>query len=284
MAGFTHYGNLVDEIDAGKRRIYSWRKTPTQVTVSGNWFDLSMSPGNPVPNYYAATPLVAQVLNGNEGIFHGGNVTPDQKFLKEFLIVPGGATGLPSTFILMDYLLYYPFIDQGNTDLQPMDNTIVIPRYTSGAGVKIMAVVVGSQAGGCTFTVTYTNQAGTTGRVTPTITCNTATATGSIATSSPATANLAGPFLPLQGTDTGVQKIESVTMLTPDVGLLTLVLVKPIATFCLRGVDAPVEVDYLKDTSTMPVIVDGAYLNLVVLPTGSLSAIPLHGLITTVWS
>ena len=35
---------LVDAELAGKERRYTWRKTPSQVTTAGLWFDLSMSP------------------------------------------------------------------------------------------------------------------------------------------------------------------------------------------------------------------------------------------------
>lgn len=41
---------------SGFGRLSSWRKAPTQTTGVGVWFDLSMSPGNPVPNYYIGTP------------------------------------------------------------------------------------------------------------------------------------------------------------------------------------------------------------------------------------
>jgi hypothetical protein len=47
--------DLVAAEDEGRTFFSAWRKTPTQTTGAGIWFDLSMSPGNPVPNYYAAT-------------------------------------------------------------------------------------------------------------------------------------------------------------------------------------------------------------------------------------
>lgn len=68
-----------------------------------------------------------------------------------------------------------------------------------------------------------------------------------------------------------------------DVGLMTLVLVKPIAQITVRGVDAPVEIDYLKDFSGLPVIEDDAYLNLIACPVGTLAGSTLMGEITTTW-
>jgi hypothetical protein len=49
---------LVDAELAGKERRYTWRKTPSQVTTAGLWFDLSMSPGRPVPKYWFDAPLL----------------------------------------------------------------------------------------------------------------------------------------------------------------------------------------------------------------------------------
>lgn len=38
-------------------------------------------------------------------------------------------TALPMRMILLDYLMYYPLIDEGTTDEQFMTNTIPLPRY-----------------------------------------------------------------------------------------------------------------------------------------------------------
>ena len=83
----------------------------------------------------------------------------------------------------------------------------------------------------------------------------------------------------------GVRSVQSVTIGgIGDVGLFALVLVKPLATFALRGIDAATEVDYLTDFSALPEIVDDAYLNFIALPSGTLSGAPIHGLIETLWS
>lgn len=51
----------------------------------------------------------------------------------------------------------------------------------------------------------------------------------------------------------------------------------------IRGIDAPVEVEYLVDFAQMPEIKDDAYLNFICHPGGTLSAAPIHGIIETVW-
>lgn len=271
----------------GRSTIYTWRKSPSQVTTAGIWFDLSMSPGNPVPQYYANTPLAAVVLRQSVdgGMAHGGNVSPSQKILREVMAMTTTATGLPMPMILMDYLLFYPFIDEGTIDEQPLTNTASLTRYTDGDGVQIMAVSVAGRTGGQTFSVKYCNQDGVEDRVTSTVLQNTAAANGSIVTTATASNGAAGPFIPLQAGDTGVRYIQSVTMNGPDVGLFTLVLVKPLLQMQIRGIDAPVEVDpFLMKGTSLPVIQDDAYLNFIALPKGSLAATAIHGTIKTVWN
>ena len=280
MAGFANTQDMVDaEAVTGAFRYTGWRKAPIQTTTQGIWFDLSMSPGNPVPQYYAASPLnaiqLAQSTDG--GLFHGANVTPKTKHLRQVMAIANSATPLPMPMLLLDYLLYYPFIDEGSTDPQSMTNSNVLSRYTDGVGVQMMAVSVASRTGGQSFQVTYTNSSGVSGRVTQTVVQNTAAANGHIVTSATATNGAAGPFIPLQRGDSGVRSIESVQMNGSDVGLFTLVLVKPILQFQIRGIDAPVEVDPLLHTATAPRIYDDAYLNFLCLPNGSLSGVTMLG-------
>ena len=286
MPGFSGIRELVDA--SNDASFYAtWRKSPTQVTTQGVWYDLSMSPGNPVPQYYAASPMVAQTLSRsvNGGVPHAGNVSPAKKFLRRLTAMTTTATALPMPMMLLDYLMFYPFIDQGDTTEQLFDNTQLLTRYTTGAGVQIMPVVVGAQTGGQTFQCSYTNQSGVAGRTTSTAAMTTAqSVNGTILTTARAQAGCAGPFLPLQEGDTGVRSIESVTCNGADVGLFTLVLVKPLAQLSIRGIDAPVELDFLRDFPAMPQIQDDAYLSFLCCPSGSLAATAIHGDITVAWN
>ena len=280
---------LVDSEIEGRSFFATWRKTATQTTGAGIWFDLSMSPGNPVPNYYAASPNVSIALSQSVdgGIAHGGAVSHlgYKKHLKTFMAMTQTATAVPLPMILCDYLLFYPFVDMSITDEQPMTNTVPLQRSVSGAGVQIMAVEVAGQSGvgNPQFFVTYTNSNGVSGRTTTTVACNTQVVNGTIITASTATARSAGPFLPLQSGDTGVRSIDSITFLSPDIGLIALVLVKPIDNVSVRTIDAPAERVPLVDFSHLPIIEDDAYLNLICCPQGTLAAAPIHGYIETVW-
>lgn len=288
MPGFKSVRELVDAEISGAYKISTWRKTPSQTTASGFWFDLSMSPGNPNPQYYAAAPLAAvrMAYSTDGGLVHGLAVSPSKKVLKKIMAFTTTATAVPMPMILMDYLMFYPFIDEGTNDVQTLDNTVTLSRYTDGAGIQIMPVVVAAGAGGAgvSFVCSYTNSAGIAGRTTRSVDLTSQIVTGTVASAAPATAGCAGPFLPLQSGDSGVRSIESVTFTgATDVGLITLVLVKPIAQMSIRGIDAPVEVEYLIDFAQMPEIKDDAYLNFICHPGGTLSAAPIHGIIETVW-
>jgi len=265
----------------GQSRRYQWRKVPSQVTTAGYWFDLSLSPGNPVPKYwFDATPLIAKSIaqSTDGGLWHGPDTAPKQQYLRMTTAMSSSGTGLPLPLILCDYLLYYPSIDDSLTDPQVLDNTVTLPRYTDGKGVQVIAVTVAGRTGGQDFYFTYTNSDGVSGRTSQTVRQNTISAIGTIATSSLSTLGMSGnPFIGLQSGDTGVRSIESVTMLGVDVGLFSLILVKPLARTQIREQTAPVEKDYLIEASDVPEIKDDAYLGWLTCPNGSLNGVTLFG-------
>lgn len=277
---------VADAYESGQSLFRYFRKAPTQATGQGIWFDTSMSPGIPIPNYYAASPNVAIALarSTDGGLDHGGNVSPKVKYLHKLMMMNVTATPLPMPMIICDYLMYYPFVDMSTTDTQAMTTNITIPRYTTGAGVKVMAVCVAAQAGGSSFFITYTNSDGVAGRTSATVTVNAQALNGTIVTTATATAGAGSPFIPLQSGDTGIQLIESVTFVGTDVGLISLVLVKPLAQFTLYDITAPVEKDFIIDHSIAPIIKDDAYLNILACPFGSLASTVLLGTIETFWS
>lgn len=276
---------LVDAELAGKENRYTWRKLISPGTTAGHWFDLSVTSGMPVPQYYAATPLTATPMSFSEdrGMFHGYDA-PEAKYLRMTTALCTSATPLPTTLMLLDYLMYYPFIDESTVDPQDMDNTNTLPRYTTGEGVQIMAVTQGARGGGQFFRVTYTNQDGVSGRQTPSMYMNSVSTNGTIVTSSTASAGNVTPFITLQDGDTGVRSIEQVTMLGADVGLFALVLVKPLATTVVREITAPVEKDYSLEAGIIPEVKNNAYLNWICLPSGNLSGAVFTGDLKVIWT
>ena len=290
MTGFSSVTEVVDAEIAGKTLYRTWRKTPSVVTVAGQSFDLSMSPGVPKPQYYASAPGEAAQMSRSlqGGIDHGATVSPETKYLRKITVLSTSAGAVPQRMILCDYLMYYPFIDMSDP-IVPMVNDVSLPRYSDGEGVQILPVLVAPHSlVGDFINLSYTNSDGVAGRtlggsgfvrmqaisaVNGSILCSGGSGGG-------------GPFLPLQAGDSGVRSIESAgPFFGTDVGLYTLVLVKPLAEITLRGIDAPTEKDFLLDAGMkMPEIKDGAYLNFVTTVNGSLSAAPIHGDITFTWT
>ena len=281
---------LADDEDAGQYLYSSFRKQATQTTGAGVWFDLSMSPGNPAPNYYigAVGAFTALKQSTDGGIRHGGNVNAlgYRKTLRKLMVMSPTGAATPLQMLLCDYIGFYGFIDESVLDEQFLDNTLSPSRYADGSGVMLMPVTVAGHTGGQPFTVNYTNQNGVAGRVTQSAVMSTQIVNGTILHSMKSGASYVnnGPFLPLQIGDTGVRSVQSVTIGgVGDVGLFALVMVKVIASISLRGIDAPTEIDYLTDMASLPEIKDDAYLNFIVLPNGSLSGAPIHGMIETTW-
>lgn len=282
----TRIKDIIDAEVNGQVRVYEWRKTPSQVTTAGLWFDLSMSSGNPSPKFwFDATPLTAKAVyqSTDGGFFHGADVSPMTNYLRSMRTMTATSTGLPLTMHLCDYLLYYPSIDDGTTTEQVMDNSVTLPRYTDGLGVQMLAITVAGRTGGQSFYVTYTNSDGVAGRISQTCTQNSATAIGTICTSATATQASGNPYIGLQDGDSGVRSVEGVTMLGADVGLFSIVLVKPLASTLIRGIDAPVEKDFYLMSNELTEIKDNAFLGCVCLPQGTLASTALIGNIKCVW-
>lgn len=297
MAAINGIADVVGNEISGRMRNYFFRKTPSQTTTIGIWFDLAMSPGMPTPKYwFDAAPLVAKAIyqSTDGGFFHGANVSPGEKYLRSLMVGAHSTSttnASPITAVLLDYLLYYPSIDDGTLDEQVMDNTVTLPRYTDGEGVQMMAVTTGVRTGGQSFSVKYTNQDGVTGKVSPTITQNAAAFIGSITNSDRAVSGSAAWMIPLADGDTGVRAVESVTMNGVDVGLFSIILVKPLAQISFREsqistagtINTPNEKDFLM-FGQMPRIYDDAYLNMVVLPQASLATTILGGTLKVIWT
>lgn len=290
MAGFNKFSSVVDAYNEGRVTYGGFRKLVSATTATGVWMDLSMTGGGPPPNYYASVPLVWSTLSQSSdgGIYHGGNVYPASKHLKSLMMAGSVVTTcIPSTFVVCDYLGYWPFVDMaGSVELQGSGLT----RYTDGVGVQAMLVQQATQAGGGTFNLTYTSPAGA-GRTSKTMKCNTSTVNGSIVTTMPTmTAGFSSsPFVGLQDGDTGIKSVQSVNWILEDVGLVALVLVKPLAQISLEPISSNVYCASEKDfainaTATLPVIQDNAYLNFIAHPAGTFATSVIWGMVETIWS
>jgi len=284
MPGFSTVGRLAAAYEAGREHFCSIRKVPSQASTAGWWVDLSMAAGNPKPNYYAASPLVAAQLDGFDGIFHGDAKSPATKFLTKLgLMTPTAA--MVGRYMLLDYLLYYPFVDGDETGAQLLSNTVTLPRYTDGEGVMVMAVLLTPSTGSGVFTFDYVNQNGV-ARTSPSQSCTTTAGNiSNLATSQQAVAGMpGGPFLKLASGDTGVRQITSVTFSVPNGGLVALVLVKPLVDVAIREINTMQELQLVQLRPVLPRVYDGAYLGLISNVAGSVAAGTLTGYAHFIWS
>lgn len=281
--GFRNLRAWSDTYENGQQHVCTFRKVPSQATTSDMWADLSMAAGNPVPNYYASAPLVAATLDGFRGIFHGDAKAPATKHVHSVeLTTPTAA--LVGPYKLLDYVLYYPFVDLDNADYQTFDNTVPLPRFTTGDGVLAMLVAAAPTVGGGSFTFDYISQAGV-ARTSPVIRCATgSTSIASLVTSLPGTAAAQGPLLPLADGDTGIRRVLGWQNLTLNGGLGTLVLVRPLWDYVIREANTPSALHHVVHCAGAPPVADGAYLNLIMRCGGSIAAGQLMGSATFTWN
>lgn len=279
---FQNIAAFNDSAKGGGNWISSFRKNVTVTTVAGQWFDFSGSAGNPVPNYYASSPLTAATLETEKGIWHGGNVSPATKYVHRLMMMGSiAAQNLP--IYLCDYLLYYPFIDMDAAgEEQVLDNTITLPRYADGLGVQIMLVVQAAPTGGGQYTIKYINE-NDVERTTIDQFCPAVGPNGALLS---ATNNAAAvsPFVPLFGSDKGVKRVTSITFSVANGGLCAIVLVKPLFRHYLMDNNMAKEKEIIVHENIGSRIVDGAYLNFIgQTNSGSISGGTFAGTLETVW-
>lgn len=143
--------------------------------------------------------------------------------------------------------------------------TAALTRYTDGVGVRAALEIyttIGTTA--TTVATSYTNQAGTAGRTSPTVVFG---GTGN---------NLSSRFvmLPWQQGDQGVRSVESVTVTatTGTAGAFGVTLFRPLAIFPVRPIGYNLTWDsIIGGGGNMPTIIDNACLFWVYLPNSTSS-------------
>ncbi len=266
---FTSLDDLISEVTGGKTTRFDFNKiTGGAAYTAGRWYDMSPLAGTPVANAWAGTALAWRSCdettgNGTQifGIPHGGNVTPDTKHGLNVSAISAVATAVPGQLMLVDMQGYYPGINMNVATLQTLTGTPTL-RYTNGVGVRAgLVIVTSSGATAHNLSMSYTNQAGTSGRTLPvTVSCTASAITPHI-THSGTAANNYGPFLPLASGDTGIQSVQSVQLSAASLaGTAALVLYKPLLSIPLVAASILTERDLLNQIPSLPQIKDGACL------------------------
>jgi hypothetical protein len=176
--------------------------------------------------------------------------------------VSAAATSVPGILYLVDLVGYYPGIALNTAVSQNMVQTNPITRSTDGKGLRAFLVTTtASGIGATTLQMSYTNQAGTAGKILPSTVSLTASSIVGHITHSGVAANQHGPFLPLASGDSGIRSVESVTLTTPSAsGAAALCLCKVIANIPIVAASVQSERDLINQFPSLPQIDDGACL------------------------
>lgn len=265
--GFSSIDDLVSELTAnGKFWRADWNKiTGGSAYAAGRWYDLSLLNGTPIANTYSGTALAAQAPSdaSNFGIYHGGNVSTDTKHLLNMGAYSAVATAVPGVLMLIDMCLYYPGISLTSASAQTLTNSTTLTRYTDGVGLRpFLVVTTATGANTPTIAISYTNQAGTSGKTLPVTVALTASGIAGHMSHSGTAANNYGPFIPLAAGDTGIRSAQSITVTTPHAtsGAAALVLARPLATLPITTASVAAERNLLNHLPSLPRVVDGACL------------------------
>ena len=284
---------LVAAIAAGKTNRYDWNKvTGAAAYALGRWYDFSALGGSPVANTYPGTALTWQTCteatgNGTDifGIPHGGDESPDIKHALNMAAWATAATGVPGTLMLVDIQGYYPGINMNVNTAQTLLGTPSL-RYANGEGLR--AFLTARATTGATahnIAYNYNNQAGV-AKANPVTVAATASAIVPHLLHSGVAANNYGPFLPMAGGDTGIQKFNTLTLSAASgtASTAALVLCKPLAQITLSVAGLMTEKDLLNQIPSLPVIKDGACLALLFgAGAATAASTTFAGSLETVW-
>lgn len=264
MARLTSLQQLSNSyfIDGYYHHAFLYKASIPSAGTATMWVDASMSSGTPKYNAYAGALLESNQLigSGNAGIFTGA--TPSVGKYRYLARAGMGTTSavVPSYVMVLDYLLFYPLIDGDSTDQQDMTNSIGLPRYTDGLGVRafIVATTPGTAEGN--VTINYVSHDDTNQTVTFRILIGASTGVIINGTSGVSTSGNS-PFIPLASGSLGVKAINSITNSSGLGGFYCIVLAKPLTTLNIYEQNTVSEVNFINDKFSIPRIYDGAYIH-----------------------
>lgn len=144
MAGFSSYDDLINETSVnGKKYRQDWNKNfnPTTAAVAGEWHFMTRGAGNPGADalFNTGTNLTFQPVSDTTtsaaSIQHGGNVSPDYKYIANASAFSAAATTMPSVAMLVDLVGFYRVTSLTTTTSQAMTNTLsAFSTFTADAG------------------------------------------------------------------------------------------------------------------------------------------------------
>jgi hypothetical protein len=265
---FQAFDHLVQKMTTGNNFRWDWGIFNPAALAISRWYDLSRGVRSGPNNTYPGTALTwvdcnESTGNGTEtfGLPHGGNVSTATKH-----VINAGALGTTATavgdLLLVDMQGYWPGIALNSASSQSLSGTPTL-RYTNGEGCRMyMVSTTAPTTSTPTVSVSYTNQAGTSGRSLGRTVALTASAIQTHILHSGSAANNIGPFLPLAAGDYGVQNVASVQLsgAMGGSGVAALVIARPLLTVPITVGSTMVDRDLISFVPGNPLIKDGACL------------------------
>ena len=147
MAGFSSFDDYLTESTVnGKSYRADWNKNmlPTTAATAGEWSMLARGGGNPGADalFNTGTNLTFQPVTDSttnaSSIPHGGNVSPDYKYILNASSFSAAATTMPSIMMLVDLIGFYRVTSVTTTTPQSMTNTLsTFSNFTADASTDI---------------------------------------------------------------------------------------------------------------------------------------------------
>ena len=268
IRAFSEIGNAID--NGSFHYQYVTKATIATTSVLGQFYDLNQVSGQPRYNAFVGSQATFTPLSGsaNNGIYAGAFETNKTKHLARWQI-HSTASGGGDICFLNDYLGFYPLIDCDSVDLQEMDNTQSLTRYTDGKGVRIVLIVQAPTASGASLTINFIDDNDIERSVTSRIVIGSVIGSCVGAGGVNAVVESSTPFWPLANGSLGVKSITSVQLASAAGGFICLALVKPLAEIQMLEVNITAEKVFGVNKIQPPEILPNAYLNFLLQRTSS---------------
>lgn len=254
----------LDQLLGSAKQNVSIVKTATRTTLAASWFSVFELAGNPGAGVLAGTSTTAGVVptDATAGFptldaFGGGAVG--------YLAQVDFGSSVASRLKLFDCVFKagaYAF--NANTALSAQPSYASRMPGGSYGDTQIWIETVTAFTGNPTFTITYTNQAGTTGR-TATLAAGLAPTLGRMLQ------------IPLQAGDTGIQKIDNVACSVATVGTFNVLVMRPLWSGRVKIANDGDVHDWAR--TGLPVLFSDSALFLAVAADGTSSGVPELGLV-----
>jgi hypothetical protein len=276
--------------DAGRVHTQRFFKN-AGTTGDGQWHDWAFASGQ--PGYDARIGVAGQfnpfIATKNDAIYFPDIPAGQHRHLSEITLrtLAGGASQVTLDGVLYDLLGVYPLVDGDSTDPQEFDNSLLLPRYSTGESifpviVNHVAPVIANANG----TLNYTNSDGVSKSAAFTLFAAGQNKVCSAAFGSNAACSIT---LPLASGDIGVRSIQSVQFAAAPGGLFSIYLVRSLTTIQNNDGRAVAEKIFTEkqlcqlNAWHMPRIYDGAHLGFFIRPNGGARSFSMFGTATFIW-